>query len=332
MERTKRPGKTTAAAKTADAILVSDLHLTESAPVSRTDNYWEAQKEKLRFLAGLSKKNGGCPILCAGDIFDYWKASPWLCAEIFCRLPHPFVGIPGQHDLPAHSLDNYHRSALSLLEVAETAAGRRFHILKGGTVVLTGGFPFSVTGIPYGKVEECLSKGIPRLPTEGRRILLLHELTWPGRRPAWSESGYTDRELLEMFGERFDLIVTGDNHAGFLTRRKGSLLVNPGSMMRITADQADYTPHCYLYYAEDNAVKPVPFPIKENVHNREHLDRKNEREERIAAYIERMNENWEIGLSFRKNLEAFFAENKTPRKIRELIWEHFEEEKGREAR
>lgn len=316
------------AKKKADAILTSDLHLTESTPVSRTDNYWEAQKNKLRFLQDLSGKNGGCPVLCAGDVFDYWKASPWLCAEVYTHLPQTFIGIPGQHDLPMHSLDHYNRSALSLLEIAaEESKNRKLQILKKQTVVVgASDNTLSITGIPFGKVEEFL-KEADSLPVAGRSILMLHELTWQGKRPAWDNSGYTDQELFDMFGEYFDLILTGDNHSSFVSKRNGVTVVNSGSMMRITADQEDYRPRCYLYYAENNGVRPVFYPITENVHDRSHLDRKIERENRVAAYIERMSQNWEIGLSFRKNLESFFAENKVPRKIRELIWFYFEEGK-----
>ena len=43
MKRTKK-------GKPADAILVSDLHITESTPISRTDDYIQAQENKLKFL------------------------------------------------------------------------------------------------------------------------------------------------------------------------------------------------------------------------------------------------------------------------------------------
>ena len=52
MKRTRKTSKT----RTADAILISDLHLTDKTPVARTDNYIEAQRRKLEFLKKLSKK------------------------------------------------------------------------------------------------------------------------------------------------------------------------------------------------------------------------------------------------------------------------------------
>lgn len=156
-----------------------------------------------------------------------------------------------------------------------------------------------------------------------RKILMLHELTWLVDAPHWNQRGLVAEDLLNTFDD-FDLIITGDNHQSFVRQKGNTLLVNPGSMMQMTADQENYQPQCYLYYADDNTVEAVNLPTEEGTFNREHLDAKKERDERIAAYIERMNTDWEIGLSFRKNLEAFFNENDVPKKVREIVWRAME--------
>ena len=153
---------------------------------------------------------------------------------------------------------------------------------------------------------------------EGKRYILHLTTTWQ-RKPIIG--GYsTERSLISQLTH-----VAGDTES-FVVEGESCLLVNPGSMMRIRADQADFRPRCFLYYAETNKVIPVEFPIDEGVHNREHLDRKKEHDERTAAYIERMVSNWKGGLSFKENLQAFFEANKIPRKVRELIWQHLEAE------
>lgn len=326
MKRTRnKPNKPSGPA---DAVLVSDLHLTDATPVSRTDNYTEAQICKLQFLQSLSAKNNNCPILCAGDVFDHWKASPWLCSLAFTYLPRPFISIPGQHDLPGHSLKEFPRSALGLME--EVCDPEEFTIISlfGQAVVHKtpeGVKDLFILGVPFGELKAWEGRNPKFEFSPGYRyVLMLHELTWQGKRPHWDKNSWTDVELLDKFGEYFDLIITGDNHGGFATHQGGSWLVNPGSMMRRNADQAEYRPRCYLYYAEENELTPVYFPIEKGVHNREHLDVKKERDERIAAYIERMNQDWEVGLSFQRNLEAFFKENSTPRKVREIISCHLE--------
>jgi len=314
MKRTKKK-------EAADAILTSDLHLTDSVPVSRTDDYQEAQERKIEFLQDLSDKNNGCPILCAGDVFDYWKASPALMLWVYYHIPTPFVTIPGQHDLPGHSLTEYYRSALGLLDAV--FSWDNFRVLLHNLDETAD--KFCVYGIPFGMVDDFDPKEI-KFPKGKRRILMLHQLTWLDTYPIWGQGqGFTSSGIFAKYGEYFDLILTGDNHKGFMQEAGNTLLVNPGSMMRSTADQIDYEPSCYLYYAETNTVEKVNFPIKKNVHNREHIDVKKQREERIAAYIERMSADWEIGLSFEKNLEAHFIENSVPKKVQEIIWAAMEE-------
>lgn len=299
----------------ADAILVADLHLTETPPISRTDDYLGAQSRKMKFLQDLRAKHG-CPVLCAGDVFHKWKNSPWFCVWAFHHIPGDFITIPGNHDLPHHSFAKYDKSSLYLLETVG-----QLTVLAEEHMVING---LGVMGVPFGKLETFDSDEvfIDSRPLRGRKILLLHELIWPNKKPSWSKDSYTSREILDRFGGNFDLIVTGDNHESFTARQGDSLLVNPGSMMRITAAQGDYAPKCYLYYAKDNTVKPVEFPIDEDVHDREHLDQKKARDARITAYIERLNDHWELGLSFRKNLMTFMVENNVPCKVREIVWGH----------
>lgn len=302
----------------ADAILVSDLHLTDSTPVSRIDDYQATQIKKLKFLQKLSKENNECPILCAGDVFDYWKASPWLCSMAYEYLPFPFVCIPGQHDLPGHSMQEYERSALYLLEKVH-----RVRVLKGEGIWFD---DLYVIGVPFGTFNNFYEANWLNAINSKRNILILHELVWPDKIPSWNENSkvFTSDSVLDTFGHHFNLILTGDNHQSFVKEKDGKLLVNPGSMMRINADQEDHRPKCYLYYADNNTVEAVDFPIEQNVFNREHIDSKKEKDARITAYIERMSKDWEAGLSFQKNLEVFFIENDVPRGVQEIIWRALE--------
>jgi DNA repair exonuclease SbcCD nuclease subunit len=314
MKRTRKVRK----ARVADAILISDLHLTDKTPVSRMDDYIEAQKRKLEFLKKLSKENNNCLILCAGDVFDYWKATPWLCSFAYKYLPEPFICIPGQHDLPGHSLDEYPKSALGLMDSVGKVC-----VINDWRKPIIGNNLF-IVGVPYGKLDEFDPKEIT-FPKRKRKILLLHTLIWLDKRPTWSKGDYTANEILGRYAEYFDLILTGDNHQRFISlKNKTTILINPGSVMRITADQANFQPRCFLYYAEDNTVKDIDFPIQKNVVTREHIEEKAQKDERIQAYIERMNKDFEMGLSFRRNLEIFFEENNVPKKVREIIWKAME--------
>lgn len=310
-------------ARIADAILTSDLHVRDTVPVARIDDYFTAQERKLSFLRQLSDENRLCPILCAGDIFHKWRSSPWLMYLAYRLLPYPMYTIPGNHELPMHSMENYEKSALHLLEAVCKKEGL-LTVLKCDEPALTD--KLLIYGIPFGQMENAGKFDVSTRPRTSRRtVLLLHELTWE-RKPAWAHDDYSADELIDKFGEYFDLIVTGDNHQSFVTKKHNTLLVNPGSMMRMTADQMDHEPCCYLYYADENEVRRVPFPIEDAVLDRDHIDRKEEHDKRIAAYIERINTQWKRGLSFRDNLAAFFKANRTPKKVRDLIWQQLDTE------
>ena len=279
--------------KKVNAILTADIHLEDTTPVCRTDDYLEEQKKKLLFLNEHQEKHN-CIVIDAGDLFTNWKASPWLINRAFELLPNEMFTITGNHDLPEHSLEQFERSALAVLKNNK----QNFYV--------------------YSKEQY---KGELFLPDYNRNILILHQLIVSSDdKAAKYLSGMTAKKVLKKYPD-YDLIVTGDNHKPFVEKYKGRLLVNPGSMMRRTADQVNHKPRFYLYYAKENKVQPIYYPINKNVIDRSHIDVPQERKDRIRSYIERMNMKWDAGLSFKDNLKIFFSKNKTPQKIKDLIWE-----------
>ena len=291
--------------KQVDAILTADIHLTETTPISRTDNYIEAQDRKLAFLKQLESQYD-CPVIDAGDIFDYWKASPWLIARAYKNLPSEIYTIPGNHDLPEHSMQQYEKSALHVLEVAlairrlsKTPYDRR---------------DFTIAGFAYGEKLEDVNAD----------IVVIHDLVYEGNPPWPNAVGYQPKDLFKIFTKP-RLILTGHYHMALVAKSKdGRLVVNPGSMMRMTIVQKDYKPRCYLYNFDDNEVEPVYFPIEEEVFDDRHIVEPKEKEERLSAFIEKLNMEWDLRLSFRANLETFFKKNKVNRKVEELIWQSLE--------
>jgi len=291
--------------KQVDAILTADIHLTETTPISRTDNYVEAQDRKLAFLKQLETQYD-CPVIDAGDIFDYWKASPWLIARAYKNLPSEIYTIPGNHDLPEHSMQQYEKSALHVLEVAlairrlsKTPYDRR---------------DFTIAGFAYGEKLEDVNAD----------IVVIHDLVYEGNPPWPNAVGYQPKDLFKIFTKP-RLILTGHYHMALVAKSKdGRLVVNPGSMMRMTIVQKDYKPRCYLYNFDDNEVEPVYFPIEEEVFDDRHIVEPKEKEERLSAFIEKLNMEWDLRLSFKANLEAFFKENKINKKVEELIWQSLE--------
>jgi DNA repair exonuclease SbcCD nuclease subunit len=279
-----------------DAILLSDVHLREDQPICRTDDYWQSQWRKMDFISDLQKRYS-CPVLCGGDLFDKSRPSLNLVRETILHLPNQFYTCYGQHDLVNHSLAMVDKCGINLLWTAGSLT-----ILKGthfgqepteeSLAIMTNG-KFSTRRKPlteseYRKIKDISTIEYPSpdrepipltdLSNRYKRILVWHKLAYQTL-PFPGATGGNAKELLKKYPQ-FDLLLVGDNHQTFVEEYQGRLLVNPGSMMRMTAAQVDHKPCVYLWHADTNTVTPVYLPIQEGVVSREHLVEKKERDMR----------------------------------------------------
>ena len=308
--------------KVPSAILTSDIHLREDTPVCRTDDVLATMVRKLAWLKELQQKCGGVPILDAGDLFHQWKPSPGLLSFAIQNLPKSFYTVPGNHDLPQHSMDLLWKSGLWTLYV-----GGHINVYYedvGATFE-----NFHVQAMQWGgKLSpEVLKEFDDRLLKGKRRILLYHGLVydsppWPGaEKEGDSGSGF----LKKVPG--FDLIVSGHYHRSFVAQYNNRLLINPGGIMRMTADEADRQPEVYIWYAEDNSVEAVPVPIEQGVVVADHLVQQKEKDQRMEAFLSRLGGgDIELGLSFRENLTRYMAQNEIRKGVQDVVWGSMEGE------
>jgi len=301
MERTKKTES-----KKATAILTADWHLMETNPVCRKDNLTETQWDKLDFISELQRKHN-CPVFHSGDLFDFWKPSPYLLAKTIEHLPNRFCTVYGNHDLPQHNIELANKSGIYVLEKAGfLQVFQTCHWLET---------PYKPSW--QGKVSE----------TVERNVLVWHIMTYQGEIPFPGCEAPKGAKLLRQYPQ-FDLILTGDNHKPFVEEYEGRLLVNPGSIFRTTAIQQKHKPRVYLWYAETNTVTPIYLPIQEDVISREHLEIKEERDSRIDAFISTINEDWEAEMSFEENIERFKDSNKIKPSVMDIVYKAIEHEKN----
>ena len=276
------------------AILTSDWHLREDAPDCRTDDFWEVQWGKVQYISNLQKKYK-CPVLHGGDLFHHWKPSPFLLAMAFRYLPDHFYTIYGQHDLPNHNYELRNKSGIYTLEM-----GNRLKVIDGGHWGSDWPGSFYDSGIG-----------------------VWHKFIWDGDKLPWPGcEELTAVQALKKYNKDFDLILTGDHHRPFTQKYKGSILVNPGSLSRQASDYALHKPRVYLYDGE--TVIPHYIPISVGVVSDVHVQLVREREDRLSAFIERINTDWEVTLSFQDNLNRFFSKNKVHPKVKKIIYESLE--------
>ena len=282
----------TKAIKKADAIFVSDIHLREDTPTCFIGDFQEEQLNSLIFISDIQRVHD-CPVLNAGDLFHHWKPSPYLLSLAIKHLPDNFHTIYGQHDLPQHNFELRQKSGIKTLEEAGVAI-----FLKRGN---------------WGQTPDK-----PTITIEDRKILVWHHLTYQ-KKPFPGATGGNALMLLKRYPQ-FDVILTGDNHTPFVEEHKGRILVNPGSLTRQSASQAQHKPRVYLWYADTNKAVPVYLPIKADVISREHIEKTEERDARIDAFISQLDGDWEIALSFEENLKQFEKRNKIKPPVMEIIY------------
>jgi DNA repair exonuclease SbcCD nuclease subunit len=292
MKRTRPPAKI----NKPNAILTSDWHLREDVPVCREDNFPETQWKKVEFVKELQKKYK-CSVLHAGDLFHHWKPSPYLLSQTIMHLPEDFWTVLGQHDLPQHSLELVYKCGVSTLSTAN-----RLHIIAGGHWnTKPGGMTIA-----------------------GREIAVWHVMNYAGKPPWPGCDAPRAGSLLKKYPQ-YDLIVTGDNHKPFVEEYEGRLLVNPGSLTRQSADE-DHEPRIYLWYAKTNIVEPVYLPLDKNAVTREHIEQDRQRDERIEAFVQRLNTDFEASISFEENLERFLQSNRVTDNVKQIIYKATEDD------
>ena len=286
--------------KQADAILTADWHLRDTVPECRTDDFYAAQWKKLDFISALQKKHN-CSVYHAGDLFHHWKPSPSLLTDTIKHIPKRFVTVYGNHDVPQHNLELVYKSGIRTLETAGIIS-----VFPNGTNF--GNKPNPDKPSMQGDFTDEIY----------RKVLVWHEFTYKGKPPWPGCEADTGNKLLNKY-PGFDLILTGDNHQSFTAKKDGRVLVNAGNITRQSAAQIDFKPCVYLWYAKTNTVEPVYIPVEEGVVSREHIEKVTQRDERLDAFISKLDDNWDIGISFEENLKRFLQKNKINKHVKRII-------------
>ena len=279
-----------------DLILCGDFHLREDTPTCFTGDFQKEQWKSLMFINDLQAQYQ-IPVVHAGDLFHTWKVSPWLLSMTMQHLPDMFYSCVGQHDIPQHNLELIHKSGIFTLEISK--------------------YLTILNGTHFG--QEPVEIANSHLPLD---ILVWHHLTYITE-PYPGATGGNAYEILRKYNQ-FRLIVTGDNHCQFTIEKNGRRLVNTGNLTRQTAAQIDFKPCVWLWYSESNTVQQVFLPIEDGVVSREHLQVKEERNERIDAFISKLSGDYKTELSFEANLSQFFQTNKIKSSVKNIIYKSIE--------
>ena len=290
------------------AIACADIHLTLTAPLARAGepDWLMAQARPLKQLSKLASK-WDIPIINAGDIFDRWNTMPELINWAIEYLPEMFA-IPGQHDLPLHSLDLIHKSAYLTLvnaEVIQELSPKGISREDLGDLKIFG-YPF---GTPIGKPPVC----------DGIKIAVVHEYTWE------EGSSYPgapkERHIKEQWKWKgWDIVIVGDNHKGFLTKKGNTTIFNCGALQRRKSDEISYRPQVGLIYA-DGSVEPYYLDCSEDVIEQTVSEREVKEDMELKGFLEELTKLQESELNFREALLHALDEKKSSAEVRKILLE-----------
>jgi hypothetical protein len=293
-------------------ILCADLHIRDTVPVCRADDFFYVQKNKFAFLVewAITKKAN---IFCAGDIFHNWKVSPEVITpmiQYLIRLKEHglnFYTVYGQHDIPYHNKDEVKKSALYLLATADLV-----------TPLEEGNWYNQDTISPISS------------------IAIAHRFVYPAPHtmPYAIASAATDHQVAEWVDREYPdvrVIVCGDNHQGFRTYYPGSDIhvVVPGPMTRQATDQI-LSPKFYIYddcVEGDEAIQWVHYP-QEPLNNvmKEKVETITETGEDVAAFMENLRrtftERFNVMDELMKYIESIDASEQIMNRLRRMIDEY----------
>ena len=291
------------------AILCSDIHLSHTAPVFRSNepDWYEAMKRPLLELQQLYDKYF-CPILCAGDIFDKWNSPPELINFALEYLPDSMYAIPGQHDLPLHNLDDIKKSAYWTLvkagKIKNFYTNDRYSKIVSDSEIE--GFPFGISPTSNSDKSQYL------------QIALIHQYVWI---PKHSYPNAPEGQRLKHIQKQlkgYDVAVFGDNHSGFQCTFDDIQVFNCGTLMRRKSDEINYKPQVGLLYS-DGHIEPYYLDISKDKHLTT-VDKESEKEDLdVSDFVKELESLGETALDFTDAVKRYFDGKKTNKEIINIV-------------
>ena len=287
-------------------LITGDWHIRNTSPKRRLDDYWVTVRKKIDFIYSLASEEKCDFILQPGDFFDSHKASDLLKRYMIKKGQWKNVKVItvfGQHDLRYHSSD-----------VRNTPLGVLY---AAGSVRIAPNWE----PIDYGDVHVWGANWHEDIPKEVRtknvyNILVMHKMVIKNEKLWDGQETYELANIL-LRTAPFDLIVSGDNHLSFTLSYGNKHLINCGSLLRSSIDQATHIPIVYIY--DTNALgkapsleeHPIPCEPFEQVFNMEEVKIEKERDKKMEAFVSKLTGKAELeGLDFVRNVHSFCLANK----------------------
>lgn len=274
------------------ALFCSDLHLKGEKPVARLDESWKGAQAAMLWEIVNHANRLAVPLVVVGDLFDHARVATEIlnmAISIFKAVDNGVWILAGNHCLgQGHSYAN----------VDETSVGVMLKVFNDAETLT------SCNANHFGRDD----RDDYTMVQANKPVRLTHQLIFPDKasKPP-TDKGLTADELLDIYQEA-DWIICGDAHLGFHFCRKSTggdrHVVNLGLTIRHKASELAYTPSVWLIDTDEALVERIPLTDDPAMITREHLEVVEERESRVAKFLEVVKGGEGVTLSFMDNLEA----------------------------
>jgi DNA repair exonuclease SbcCD nuclease subunit len=277
------------------AIACSDIHLSHNAPAARSaeTDWYEAMSRPLWEIGVLAAKHE-VPVICTGDIFDRWNSPIQLVNWAVDNLP-PMTAIPGQHDLPYHSIEEIHKSAYYNLVQAKLVRGFA-SVMCGTDFAHSNGVMYHL--FPWGKdVIPC-----PTTDNGYLNVAVIHSYIWTGDCKYIGAPKEANKLAWMERLKGYDVALFGDNHKGFIAKAGDCTVVNCGTLMARRSDERDYKPFVVLLYSDGEVERHYLDISEDKWIEEDSVVSSHDIEGRLSEFLDELEELDDDNLDFRAAL------------------------------
>jgi UDP-2,3-diacylglucosamine pyrophosphatase LpxH len=250
------------------AVVVSDTHLSTSPPSLHADNpNWFGHIERNFEWLFAQASEYAVPILIAGDVFDRAICDSKLlnfAIDLFSRSPQPIYTVPGNHDLPFHSIDRVDESGYA-------------NLMKAGVIIdcsETQNYTRNNKSVQIHGYHwlKSLDSDIYQ-NSDAIQIALVHRMITDGK-AGWYPGceQHVLNSVMREFKRYFHYTVFGDNHVpfvnsynqgeqymgGFVECDRRMQVLNPGAFIRRTRGDLELSTCAYLLQSRTAVKLEVP--------------------------------------------------------------------------
>lgn len=268
---------------------IGDVHLADTTPASRMDDYCDSVFEDLSLARQKALDEEADAVVVTGDIFDKkvpTKNSHALVSRaisMFSSFPCPVYSIVGNHDITNNRMDSLSKQPLNVL--FESGALKRLTrvSIKGVDVV----------GIDFNE-ENTYETLCPKKKNGKPLIAVCHVLASPHGGDMYGETIFSYKQLAEQ--SDVDVYKFGHFHNDQgIEKYKGKWFVNLGALSRGSLSEEEITRQVKIskivWDGEKIECSEIPLPVKLaseifNIEKKEEIDKQ---KQEIKNFVSTLN-------------------------------------------